>query len=50
MPRWLESLPENHYEQVTKEVARLINEERHEAEFALSFKATLVAGRKALLQ
>jgi len=50
MPRWLESLPQNHYERVTQEVARLINDERHEAEFALSFKASLVRGRKALLQ
>lgn len=50
MPRWLESLPKDHYERVTKEVARLINEERHQAEFALSFKATLILGRKALVQ
>ena len=50
MPRWLDSLPKDHYQQVTEEVARLINEERHEAEFALSFKATLVLGRKALVQ
>jgi hypothetical protein len=32
---------------VAKEITRLINEERHEAEFALSVKATLVAGRKS---
>ena len=29
-----------------KELTRLINEERHEAEFALSVKATLVVGRQ----
>lgn len=40
----------NSYGEVTKEIARLINEERHEAEFALSFKATLILGRKALVQ
>lgn len=50
MPIWLESLPEESYEQVVKEIARLINEERHEAEFALSVKATLVVGKKMLSQ
>lgn len=50
MQIWLESVPENFYEQVVKEIARLINEERHEAEFALSVKATLVVGKKALSQ
>ena len=50
MPGWLQSLPEESYEQVTKEIGRLINEERHEAEFAISFKATVVVGKKALLQ
>ena len=47
---WLKSLPEDSYEPVVKEIARLINEERHEAEFALSVKATLVVGKKALSQ
>jgi len=47
---WLGTLPENSYEQVVEEVGRLVNEERHEAEFALSVKATLVVGRKALNQ
>ena len=50
MPGWLQTLPENSYEEVTREIGRLINEERHDAEFALSFKATLVTGKKALLQ
>ena len=50
MPDWLESLPEDSYERICKEIERLINEERHEAEFALSVKATLVVGRKALNQ
>ena len=47
---WLETLPQKSYEQVVKEIGRLINEERHEAEFALSVKAILVVGRKALNQ
>ena len=47
---WLETLPPDSYEQVIKEIARLINEERHEGAFALSVKATLVMGKKALSQ
>lgn len=50
MPIWLETLPADSYGEVVKEIARLINEERHEAEFALSVKATLVSGKKALSQ
>ncbi len=43
---WLSSVPEDQKENVTREIGRLINEERHEAEFALSVKSTLVLGRK----
>jgi ubiquinone/menaquinone biosynthesis C-methylase UbiE len=50
MPIWLETLPRGSQEHVVKEIGRLINEERHEAEFALTVKATLVMGRKALSQ
>jgi hypothetical protein len=39
-------LPRGSQEHVVKEIGRLINEERHEAEFALTVKATLVMGRK----
>ena len=48
MPIWLESLSPKLHEEVIAEIARLINEERHEAEFALTLKATLVVGKKAL--
>lgn len=44
---WLDSVPENSRADVMKEINLLINEERHEAEFALSVKATLVKGRKS---
>lgn len=47
---WLKSLSEDSYARVVEEIGRLINEERHEAEFALSVKATLVVGKKALSQ
>ena len=50
MPIWLETLPEFSYERVVEEIGRLINEERREAEFALTVKATLVMGKKARSQ
>ena len=50
MPIWLEKLPAASQPQVVAEIARLINEERHEAEFALSVKATLLMGKKPLIQ
>jgi ubiquinone/menaquinone biosynthesis C-methylase UbiE len=45
MSIWLETLPPEFHEQVMKEIGRLINEERHEAEFALTVKATIVIGK-----
>ncbi|HWN10048.1 MAG TPA: methyltransferase domain-containing protein [Pyrinomonadaceae bacterium] len=48
MPIWLESLSPEAKSRVITEIGRLINEERHEAEFALTLKATLVVGKKAL--
>ena len=48
MDNWLKGLSADARESVIAEIGRLINEERHEAEFALSVKATLVVGRKAL--
>jgi ubiquinone/menaquinone biosynthesis C-methylase UbiE len=44
---WLALVPDDKRAQLFNEISRLINEERHEAEFALSFKATLVVGQKA---
>jgi len=46
MKDWLASVPDDYRADVAREITKLINEERHEAEFALSVKATLVAGRK----
>ncbi len=46
MKGWLKSVPEDARRQVIHEVARLIDEERHKAEFSLTVKATLVMGRK----
>jgi ubiquinone/menaquinone biosynthesis C-methylase UbiE len=47
MPAWLALVPEDKRAELSREISRLINEERHEAEFALSVKATLVVGQKA---
>ena len=49
-PIWLETLPQGSREAVVTEIARLINEESGEAAFALTVKATLVIGKKALSQ
>jgi ubiquinone/menaquinone biosynthesis C-methylase UbiE len=46
--RWLDSLPDDEArEGVLSEVARIIDEDRHEGDFSLSVKATIVVGRKA---
>lgn len=44
---WLALVPVDKRAELSSEISRLINEERHEAEFALSVKATLVVGQKA---
>jgi hypothetical protein len=46
MQQWLALVPETKRADLFSEITRLINEERHEAEFALSVKATLVVGQK----
>ena len=46
MHEWLALVPDDHRDELFSEISRLINEERHEAEFALSVKATLVVGQK----
>lgn len=46
MPIWLETLPPDSREPVLNEIGRLIREESHEMEFALTVKATLILGRK----
>jgi ubiquinone/menaquinone biosynthesis C-methylase UbiE len=46
MKGWMQAVPEEKQERVTQEIANLINEERHEAEFLLTVKATLLLGKK----
>jgi ubiquinone/menaquinone biosynthesis C-methylase UbiE len=46
LPRWLQPLPESERDRVVSEVAKIVDDERHEAPFILTLKATLVVGRK----
>jgi ubiquinone/menaquinone biosynthesis C-methylase UbiE len=46
MHDWLALVPDDKRAGLFSEISRLINEERHEAEFALSVKATLTVGQK----
>jgi len=46
MQEWLTLVPVDRRAELFSEISRLINEDRHEAEFALSVKATLMVGRK----
>jgi len=50
LPGWLSSVPEAAQARVQEELARIIDEERHSGEFPLTMKATLVMGRKPLVQ
>jgi len=50
LPTWLQSIPETAHEKVRRELARIIDAERHEGEFALTVKATLVVGKKRRVQ
>ena len=43
---WLGALPPNEHQRVTREIERIIDEERHDMDFSLTLKATLVLGRK----
>jgi ubiquinone/menaquinone biosynthesis C-methylase UbiE len=46
MQDWLALVPDDKRAGLFSEISRLINEDRHEAEFALSVKATLIVGQK----
>jgi SAM-dependent methyltransferase len=48
LDRWLDALPdEGARANVLEEVARIIDDDRHEGDFSLSVKATIVVGKKA---
>jgi ubiquinone/menaquinone biosynthesis C-methylase UbiE len=46
MNRWLEFIPEESRECIRQAIPGVVNDDRHEAEFTLSVKATLVTGIK----
>ncbi len=46
LKRWLESIPEDSRECVREAISGAVNEDRHDAEFTFSVKATLVRGHK----
>ena len=46
IPKWLQPLPESETDRVVSELARIVDEERHAADFSLTLKATLVLGKK----
>ncbi len=50
LPMWLQPIPEAARETVQNELTRIIDEERHAGEFALTLKATLVVGNKQRIQ
>jgi len=50
LKNWLSSVPEVSRERVMQELAKIIDEERHSGEFALTLKATLVVGKKSPVQ
>jgi ubiquinone/menaquinone biosynthesis C-methylase UbiE len=47
MHDWLAPVSDDARAELFSEISRLINEERHEAEFALSVKASVIVGEKA---
>lgn len=47
LQNWLASVPEDSREKVMQELGRIIDEERHSGEFALTLKPTLVVGKKS---
>lgn len=47
LKRWLEPIPDEESRQrIAKEIEKLIDEDRHDLDFSLTVKATLVMGRK----
>ena len=50
LPNWLQPVPEGERERVVHELQQIIDEERHDGEFVLTLKATLVTGKKSRAQ
>jgi hypothetical protein len=50
LPNWFQRVPADDQDRVIKELTKIIDEERHEAVFSLTLKATLIAGKKNRIQ
>ncbi|HMJ24516.1 MAG TPA: class I SAM-dependent methyltransferase [Pyrinomonadaceae bacterium] len=50
LPNWFQRVPQGDQDRVIQELTGIIDEERHDAEFLLTLKATLVVGKKARVQ
>src|SRR5258708_6452214 len=46
LPNWFQRVPEEDQPRVIQELTKIIDEERHDAAFTLSLKATLIVGKK----
>jgi ubiquinone/menaquinone biosynthesis C-methylase UbiE len=50
LPNWFQRVPAGDQDRVIKELTKIIDEERHEAVFSLTLKATLIVGKKSRIQ
>jgi hypothetical protein len=50
LPNWFQRVPQGDQDRVIQELTAIIDEERHEADFLLTLKATVVVGKKAMAQ
>ncbi len=50
LPNWFQRVPEGDQARVIQQLIEIIDEERHDAVFSLTLKATLIVGKKGRLQ
>lgn len=50
LPNWFQRVPEGDQNRVIEELTKIIDEERHDGEFLLTLKATLIVGKKGKVQ
>jgi ubiquinone/menaquinone biosynthesis C-methylase UbiE len=50
LPNWFQRVPQGDQDRVIRELTGIIDEERHDGEFILTLKATLVVGKKSHVQ
>jgi methyltransferase family protein len=50
LPNWFQGVPEGDQSRLIQELIGIIDETRHDAEFSLTLKATLVVGKKSFVQ